>query len=204
MLTGGGPERTWPLEFLDQAGQGAPHGPFDGESRALGAPRSGLGGCGVLAVVSVFHLSHREPWTAVVALIAVTPWIYMLAWVTASIGLFFQRRRLWSRSRRCSFCCSCGGWYRISTPYPTSLARRRGPYRVRLFDANVSQSNRNLDEIAEEVRRDKPQIVTMEELTPAVLWLIAGHSRDAALPLQPGAADGRRLRDGPVVRLPIS
>ena len=48
---------------------------------------------GVLAV-SVFHLSHREPWTAVAALIAVTPWIYMLAWVTASIGLFFQRRAL--------------------------------------------------------------------------------------------------------------
>ncbi len=44
-----------------------------------------------LMVVSAFHLGHREPWTFMVALIAVTPWIYMLAWVTTSIGLFFQR-----------------------------------------------------------------------------------------------------------------
>ena len=47
-----------------------------------------------LAGVSAFHLAHVEPWTQVVALIAATPWVYMLAWVSAAVGLFFDRRAL--------------------------------------------------------------------------------------------------------------
>jgi len=44
-----------------------------------------------------------------------------------------------------------------------------GDVQIRLFDANVTQSNRDLTEIAGEIRRDRPQVVTMEELTPASL-----------------------------------
>ena len=47
-----------------------------------------------LVVVSAFHLAHRGPWTLMVALIAVTPWTYMLAWATILIGLFYRRRVL--------------------------------------------------------------------------------------------------------------
>lgn len=118
-----------------------------------------------LAVVSVFHLSHSEPRTAVVALIAVTPWIYMLAWVTASIGLFFGRRPLALIS---AVLVLLQLWWVVPDFDPISHFAPPAPGSVplRLFDANVSQSNRNLDEIAGEVRRDDPQIVTMEELTP--------------------------------------
>ena len=35
-----------------------------------------------LVAISGFHLVHSEPWTVVLDLIAVTPWIYMLAWLT--------------------------------------------------------------------------------------------------------------------------
>jgi len=121
-----------------------------------------------LAVVSVFHLVHREPWTAMVALIAVTPWIYLLAWVTAFIGMFFRRRALAVISATLVFLQI---WWvvpdfdpisHLSEPAPNSVS-------VRLFDANVSQSNRDLDEIAREIRRDNPQVVTMEELTPVSL-----------------------------------
>ncbi len=119
-----------------------------------------------LAVVSVFHLSRSEPWTAVVALIAVTPWIYMLAWVTASIGLFLRRRLLVLVS---AVLVLLQLWWVVPDFDPIShfASPAPGSVQLRLFDANVSQSNRNLDEIAEEVRGYDPQIVTMEELTPA-------------------------------------
>jgi endonuclease/exonuclease/phosphatase (EEP) superfamily protein YafD len=118
-----------------------------------------------LAVVSVFHLGHREPRTLIVALIAATPWIYMLAWVTASIGLFRRRPALVVTS---IVLVGLQLWWvvpdfdpisHLSSPVPGGLS-------LRLFDANVSQSNRNLEEIAGEIRRDRPQVVTMEELTP--------------------------------------
>ena len=121
-----------------------------------------------LVVVSAFHLGHREPWTFMVALIAVTPWIYMLAWVTTSIGLFFQRRALTVAS---IVVVVLQLWWVVPDFDPISHLASPVPGEVefRLFDANVSQSNRNLTEIAEEIRRDRPQVVTMEELTPVSL-----------------------------------
>jgi endonuclease/exonuclease/phosphatase (EEP) superfamily protein YafD len=117
-----------------------------------------------LVVVSAFHLVRREPWTAMVALIAATPWIYMLAWVTVSVGLFFRRRALAVTS---AVLVVLQLWWVIPDFDPVShlTSPAAGEIQVRLFDANVSQSNGNLDEIAGEIRRDKPQVVTMEELT---------------------------------------
>ena len=118
-----------------------------------------------LVVVSGFHLVHREPWTLILDLIAVTPWIYMLAWATASMGLFFRRRVLTAVS---AMLVLLQLWWVIPDFDPISHLARPGPNFVslRLFDANVSQANRNLYEIADEIRQDKAQIVTMEELTP--------------------------------------
>jgi endonuclease/exonuclease/phosphatase (EEP) superfamily protein YafD len=103
-----------------------------------------------------------------VALIAVTPWIYMLAWVTTSIGLFFQRRALTVSS---IVLVVLQLWWVVPDFDPISHLTSPVPGEVQfgLFDANVSQSNRNLTEIAEEIRRDRPQVVTMEELTPISL-----------------------------------
>lgn len=121
-----------------------------------------------LVVISVFHLAHREPRTVILDLIAVTPWTYMLAWVTASVGLWFHRRALAVTS---AALVVLQLWWvapdfdpisHLTSPVP-------GDVQIRLFDANVSQSNRNLTEIAGEIRRDGPQVVTMEELTPASL-----------------------------------
>ena len=122
----------------------------------------------VLVTVSGFHLAHREPWTLIVGLIAVTPWIYMMAWVTTSVGLFFRRRVLAMIS---AVLVVLQLWWVVPDFDPVShLARpERGQTHVLLFDANVSQSNRNLNEIAHEISRDRPQVVTMEELTPVAL-----------------------------------
>jgi len=121
-----------------------------------------------LVILTGFHLAHREPWTLIVGLIAVTPWIYMLAWVTASAGLLFRRRVLALIS---AALVVLQLWWVVPDFDPIShLARpARGEVQVRLFDANVSQSNRNLTEIAHEIERDRPQVVAMEELTPASL-----------------------------------
>jgi len=121
-----------------------------------------------LVVVSAFHLGHREPWIFMVALIAVTPSIYMLAWATTSIGLFFHRRALTVLS---IVLVVLQLWWVVPDFDPISHLASPVPGEVqfRLFDANVSQSNRNLTEIAGEIRRDKPQVVTMEELTPVSL-----------------------------------
>jgi endonuclease/exonuclease/phosphatase (EEP) superfamily protein YafD len=118
-----------------------------------------------LVLVSAFHVVHSEPWTPILDLIAVTPWVYMLAWVTASIGLFSRRRALTMVS---AVLVLLQLWWVLPDFDPIAHLARPAPGSVtlRLFDANVSQSNRNLDEIAEEIRRDHPAIVTMEELTP--------------------------------------
>lgn len=121
-----------------------------------------------LGVITGFHLAHREPWSVIVGLIAVTPWVYMLAWVTGSVGLWARRRVLAAVSL---VLVGFQLWWVVPDFDPISRLEppKAGEVAVGLFDANVSQSNRNLDEIAGEIKRDKPQVVTMEELTPVAL-----------------------------------
>ncbi len=119
-----------------------------------------------LVAVSVFHLARVEPWVQVVALVAVTPWIYMLAWVTAGVGLLMSHRALAICS---AVLVALQLWWVVPDFDPIShLARASaGEDIVRVFDENVSQSNHNLDGIAAELRRNHPDVVTMEELTYA-------------------------------------
>ena len=131
-----------------------------------------------LVGVTAFHLVRQEPWTFIVGLIAVTPWIYMLAWVTASVGLFCRKHTLVAVSLAL---VAFQLWWVLPDfdPIPHLGSLAPGDMSLQLFDANVSQSNRSLTEIAGEIRRDKPQVVTMEELTP-VSWrsLEATHVMD--------------------------
>ncbi len=141
--------------------------------RAVRALRWGLiglswGVVAALVAISVFHLVHREPRTVILDLIAVTPWIYMLAWLTTSVGLWFHRPVMTVTS---AVLVVLQLWWVVPDFDPIShlVSPVPGEVQIRLFDANVSQSNRNLTEIAGEIRRDDPQVVTMEELTPASL-----------------------------------
>jgi endonuclease/exonuclease/phosphatase (EEP) superfamily protein YafD len=121
-----------------------------------------------LVVLTAFHAAHREPLNIIVGLIAATPWVYMLAWVTVSIGLFTRRRVLAGISVALVLLQL---WWVVPDFDPISHLVRplAGEPSVRLFDSNVSQSNYNLTEIASEIRRDRPQVVTMEELNPVAL-----------------------------------
>ena len=121
-----------------------------------------------LVVVSAFHLAHWEPRSVIVGVIAVTPWIYMLAWPSFSIGLFTRRYALVALS---AVLMGLQLWWVVPDFDPISHLATRipGAVQVRIFDSNVSQSNPDLVGIAGEIRRYRPQIVTMEELRPLAL-----------------------------------
>jgi endonuclease/exonuclease/phosphatase (EEP) superfamily protein YafD len=119
-----------------------------------------------LVVVSLFHLAHREPWDSLVGLINATPWVYMPAWATAAVGLFWRRRGLAVVS---VVLVALQLWWVVPDFNPVShlVKARPGDVSVQLFDWNCSQANTNLTEVAGEIRRDRPEVVAMEELTPA-------------------------------------
>jgi endonuclease/exonuclease/phosphatase (EEP) superfamily protein YafD len=121
-----------------------------------------------LMLVTGFHLAHREPRSAIVGAIALTPWLYMLAWVTLSIGLGFRRRAMTAVSL---VLVGLQMWWVLPDfdPFSHLVAQPPGSLSIRIFDTNVSQSNRNLTGIAAEISRDHPQIIAVEELTPASL-----------------------------------
>jgi endonuclease/exonuclease/phosphatase (EEP) superfamily protein YafD len=121
-----------------------------------------------LVLASGFHLLRRETRSVIVGVIAVTPWIYMLAWLTLSVGLATHRRALAGISL---VLVGLQLWWVLPDFDPISHLSPPAPGSVslRIFDANISQANRDLDEIAGEIKRDHPQVVTMEELTPMAL-----------------------------------
>ncbi len=126
-----------------------------------------------LWVVSAFHLVKREPWNTMVGLIAVTPWIYMLAWATTSVGLWARRHVMVILSL---VLVGLQVWWVAPDFGPSShLVRPRpGQPVLRILDANVSQDNFDLAPLAAEVRRYQPDVVAMEEVTkPAYTSLMA-------------------------------
>lgn len=126
-----------------------------------------------LWVVSAFHLGKREPWNTMVGFIAVTPWIYMLAWVTTAVGLWTRRYPMVALSVAL---VGLQVWWVAPDFYPVPhlVKPRAGEAVVRIFDANISQDNFDLVPVAAEIRRYRPGIVAMEEITrPAYTSLMA-------------------------------
>jgi endonuclease/exonuclease/phosphatase (EEP) superfamily protein YafD len=125
-----------------------------------------------LAVLSVFHLAHSEPSTAILSLIAVTPWVYMLAWASAAVGLLSRRRALAAMS---VVLVGLQLWWVVPDFDPLSHVVRlpRAADEVRLLDANVYWGNFNLTGIADEIRAEGSQVVTLEEPNGAALAQLA-------------------------------
>jgi endonuclease/exonuclease/phosphatase (EEP) superfamily protein YafD len=121
-----------------------------------------------LAIVSAFHLLQSEPSVAFVALIAVTPWIYMLAWASALVGLFTGHRVLAGVS---VVLVGLQLWWVLPDFDPISHVVRppRGAAEVRVFDENVSWDDFNLSGIGREIRRYQPDVVVLQEPNPTAL-----------------------------------
>jgi endonuclease/exonuclease/phosphatase (EEP) superfamily protein YafD len=118
----------------------------------------------LLSGVCLLHLfgSTSKYWE--IAVLSMTPWLLLPAW---PIGVIAGVRRHWMLFGICVVIVACqlvwvGPQFKPWSDAPTPGS---GP-RLSIFDANVSQANRNLGGIAAEIRATRPQIVALEELTP--------------------------------------
>ena len=154
---------------LAAAGRGEEDGGVPTLRRASSAPLAWLlrlcwAVVGALWVVSAFHLAHREPWNIMVGFIAVTPWIYMLAWATAAVGLLDRRYALAGLSL---VLVAMQVWWVAPdfNPFSHLVKPHAGQPVLCILDANVSQDNFDLAPFAAEIRAYRPDVVAMEEIT---------------------------------------
>lgn len=127
---------------------------------------------GLLGLVSAFHMGQIEPDVAVLVLMALTPWVYMLAWVTAAFGLWTRRRAL----AVCSVALvALQLWWVLPDFDPLSQLVRLPPGEVQLtmFSDNVTWTDYNLTAIGHEILERRPSFVALEEPNSTALDSLA-------------------------------
>jgi endonuclease/exonuclease/phosphatase (EEP) superfamily protein YafD len=126
---------------------------------------------GVLAMTALLRLAHLDRWWPVVALIAFSPWLYGLA-VLVAVGALAARR--WRLGVGAGLLAVIG----LVTVMPSFLPISRaasaaaGSITLRLFDANVRFNNPSVAGIAAEIVADHPDVVTLDEVTPAQVQML--------------------------------
>ena len=117
---------------------------------------------GILAVVAFFRLVAWDTFEIFVILNAFTLILYLPAWVIAAVALVFRRWRLATTSL-----VLVGLYLAFVLPELTATqpipAGIRGAETLRLFDANVSESNVDMMGYASQIRAFRPDLVTLEE-----------------------------------------
>jgi endonuclease/exonuclease/phosphatase family metal-dependent hydrolase len=129
--------------------------------------------------VCVLRATHADHRSAEIAVVGVTPLALLPAWPVAVVsGL----RRHWVLGAVATAVVVCDVVWEgpILLPISRAPAPAHGAATWRLYDANVAQNNFHLSEIAHEIAVNRPDIVTLEELTPqAVESLGASHVLEA-------------------------
>lgn len=138
---------------------------------AGGAQLLPLAGWVVLVPLSLIALARFVAWdsrAALVALNALTPFLFLPAWPVVVVAAIFRRWIL--------FAAAVGVVAsHISFVLPELLAAEavpgatRNAPTLRLFNANVYAANHDASSYAEEIRRTRPDIVVLQEATPAFL-----------------------------------
>jgi endonuclease/exonuclease/phosphatase (EEP) superfamily protein YafD len=101
-----------------------------------------------------------------IAAIGVSP---LLLAAALPIGVLAACFRRWLLTGVCVGVLICWSVWAGPDFWPVAHAAPADGPGWRLFDANVSQSNRNLTEIGGEIARDAPSVIVLEELTPVAL-----------------------------------
>lgn len=119
----------------------------------------------LLALVALLRLVAWDTWEPLAVLNALTIILYLPAWVIA-IGAVLGRR-WWLTAIAClpvvAQVVFLAPEYTASTPLPAWAARAEA---VRLVDANVDKDLRFPRTYLEAIRRNRPDLVLLEELTP--------------------------------------
>jgi endonuclease/exonuclease/phosphatase (EEP) superfamily protein YafD len=121
---------------------------------------------GVLFVITVLRATHLDGTALVIGAIALTTWIYLPAWAVAMFALLTRR---WLLAAAAITLIGVQLWVVLPEidPFPVSQPRAAGWPRLRILDANLTWTNSNMDGIASEILRDRPDVVSVQEITPS-------------------------------------
>jgi endonuclease/exonuclease/phosphatase (EEP) superfamily protein YafD len=133
------------------------------------ATRVGWAACwlivGGLAAFTAVRVAQPGDSALVIGVAALTPWPYFLAWPV--LGVSITRRR-WLMAAGSALLIVA----QVSLVLPSwrpdvTAAPAAGAWRLRVFDANVLDTNSDLTGIAAEIEADHPDVVALQELTTA-------------------------------------
>jgi endonuclease/exonuclease/phosphatase (EEP) superfamily protein YafD len=121
-----------------------------------------------LGALWALRLEHLDAYWLVVFAIAVWPWLSLLSWIVTAIAL---ATRLWALAAVAAALVVISLWTVLPQWSPIANAARptSGDQPLRVFDANVEFTNQSLAGIAGEIEADRPDVVTLEELSDAGL-----------------------------------
>lgn len=117
-----------------------------------------------LLVVATLRLVAHDATFELVALNAITPWLYLPAWCALALGLFVRKTRLSMAAG--SIVIAHVVWLdprvllRAEHPAPASNAR------LRVMSANVLMVNRDTEGISREILEANPDLLLVQELSP--------------------------------------
>ncbi len=122
----------------------------------------------VLWAVAIARMVAWDKWEIFAILDAFTLILFLPAWPIALVALW---RRRWALAGASILLAAV----QVVLVAPELLATNslprgvRGASTLRVFDANVYQNNPSMTGYAQEIRRDQPDVVTLEEASPADL-----------------------------------
>lgn len=141
----------------------------------------------LLVAMWVLRLAGLTSTTWEVGVVGVTPWI-LLPTVVIVIGAVAGRR--WLLAGAAVLLAVAWVVWELPEVAPWGSAPAADPGRLQIFDANVSQSNHDLRDVAGEIRDDGPRLVTLEELTPPALQSLEATGVLARFPYRLVRAEG--------------
>jgi endonuclease/exonuclease/phosphatase (EEP) superfamily protein YafD len=110
-----------------------------------------------------------------IAAIGISPWALVAA---LPLGVAAAAFRRWLLAVVCALLLVSWSVWAVPDFWPIARATAASGPPMSLFDANVSQSNRNLTEIGGEIARSDADVVVLEELTP---WALSSLDHTGAL-----------------------
>lgn len=135
----------------------------------------------VLALVALLRLVAWDSLQPLVVLDALTPVIYLPAWLVAAGALIARRRWLAAAAAVVVAAQLAFVVPELSAAAPVPTWARRAPV-MRVFDANIDKSVRFEPGYVRAIEQDRPDLITLEEFTPPALQAMVASGVLAGFP----------------------